>query len=55
MALPDVRQRVGLLLAAVVLGHIILISAQVNSRAGVPVLEQVTLGLFSEVQRAAAA
>ena len=55
MALPDVRQRAGLLLAAVVLGHIILISAQVNSRAGVPVLEQVTLGLFSEVQRAAAA
>ncbi len=55
MALPDVRQRAGLLLAAVTLGHIILISAQVNSRAGVPVLEQVTLGLFSEVQRAAAA
>src|SRR3990170_6571028 len=55
MAVPDVRQRAVLLLAAVVLGHIILISAQVNSRAGVPVLEQVTLGLFSEVQRAAAA
>jgi len=32
-------------------GHVILISAQVNSRQGVPVLESVTFGLFSEVQR----
>jgi rod shape-determining protein MreC len=51
MALPFIRQRRGLLFAAVVLGHIILISAQVNSRAGVPVLEAVTFGVFSEVQR----
>jgi rod shape-determining protein MreC len=36
---------------AVTLGHIILISAQVNSRSGVPVLEQVTFGIFAEVQR----
>jgi rod shape-determining protein MreC len=33
------------------LGHVILISAQVNSRSGVPVLESVTFGLFAEVQR----
>jgi rod shape-determining protein MreC len=38
----------------VVLGHIILISAQVNSRAGVPLLEVVTFGAFAEVQRGAA-
>jgi rod shape-determining protein MreC len=36
------------------LGHIILISAQVNSRAGVPLLEVVTFGTFAEVQRGAA-
>jgi len=52
MALPDIRQRVGMLFGAVVLAHIILISAQVNSRSGVPVLEEVTFGVFAEVQRA---
>jgi rod shape-determining protein MreC len=38
----------------VVLGHIILISAQVNSSAGVPLLETITFGAFAEVQRGAA-
>ena len=38
---------------AVIVGHIILISAQVNTRRGVPVLEAVTFGVFAEVQRAA--
>ena len=52
MALLDIRYRPGTLLVAVVLGHIILISAQVNSRRGVPILESVTFGLFAEVQRA---
>ena len=33
------------------LGHVVLISAQVNSRSGVPLLEAVTFGVFSEVQR----
>ena len=51
MALPDIHQRSGYLFLAVILGHILLISAQVNSRAGVPVLEQITFGIFSEVQR----
>ena len=55
MALVDIRQRTGFLFGAVVLGHIILISAQVNSRSGVPVLETVTLGVFSAIQRATAA
>ena len=33
------------------LGHVLIISAQVNSQKGVPVLEAVTFGIFSEVQR----
>src|SRR5437773_9541664 len=33
------------------LGHVLLISAQVNSRSGVPALESVTFGIFAEVQR----
>ena len=55
MALIDIRRRRGLLFGAVVLAQIILISAQVNSRSGVPVLEAVTFGVFSEIQRATAA
>jgi rod shape-determining protein MreC len=47
----DIRQRSGYLFLAVILGHVLLISAQVNSRSGVPVLEAVTFGIFSEVQR----
>ena len=53
MAATDIRQRTAVLFIAVMLGHIILISAQVNSRAGVPLLEVVTFGTFAEVQRAA--
>jgi rod shape-determining protein MreC len=52
MAVADIRTRTGYLLLAIILGHIILISAQVNSRTGVPVLESVTFGIFSEIQRA---
>ena len=51
----DVRQRTGYLFLAVMLGHLILISAQVQSKSGVPVLESVTFGFFSRVQGAAAA
>src|SRR5262245_18006407 len=53
MAVLDVRQRTGWLFMAVIVGHILLISAQVNTRRGVPVLEEVTFGTFAEVQRAA--
>ena len=53
MALTDIRQRTAVLFIAVMLGHILLISAQVNSKSGVPILESVTFGAFSEVQRAA--
>jgi rod shape-determining protein MreC len=51
MALVDIRQRSGYLFVGVILAHILLISAQVSSRSGVPVLEAVTFGVFSEVQR----
>ena len=53
MALVDIRQRSGYLFLAVMLGHILLISAQVSSKSGVPILEAVTFGIFAEVQRAA--
>jgi len=52
VALADFRQRSGYLFLGVILGHILLISAQVQSSSGVPVLESVTFGVFSEVQRA---
>lgn len=54
MALVDLRLRSGYLFLALMLGHIILIAAQVNSQQGVPVLESVTFGVFSEVQRGTA-
>jgi rod shape-determining protein MreC len=37
---------------AVVVGHILLISTQVSTRRGVPLLESLTFGVFAEVQRA---
>ena len=53
MAVLDIRQRTGWLFMAVTVGHIILISAQVQTRRGVPLLEAVTFGVFAEVQRGA--
>jgi len=53
MAILDIRQRTGWLFMAVVVGHILLISTQVSTRRGVPVLEALTFGVFAEVQRAA--
>src|SRR5437762_280177 len=55
MAVLDLRQRAGFLFLAVMLGHVILISAQVQSKSGVPVLEAITFGVFAEVQRATSA
>jgi len=52
MPVTDFRQRTAVLFIAVVLGHIILISAQVNSSAGVPLLEVVTFGAFAECSAA---
>jgi rod shape-determining protein MreC len=48
------RQRTGILFGVVMIGHLILISAQVQSKAGVPVLEGITFGVFSRIQGGAA-
>ncbi|HET9194232.1 MAG TPA: rod shape-determining protein MreC [Vicinamibacterales bacterium] len=53
MALLDIRQRTGWLFGAIVVSHIILISAQVTTKRGVPVLQEVTFGAFAEMQRGA--
>ena len=49
----DIRRRTGYLLFAVLMAQVILISVQVNSDSGVRLIESVTFGVFSEVQRAA--
>ena len=51
MAIADIRQRPGVLLGAAILLHVVLISAQVNTVSGLPLLQVVTFGSFSEVQR----
>lgn len=51
MALLETRHRAGYMFLAAVVAHIVLISAQVNSRTGVPILETATVGVFAEIQR----
>ena len=51
MALLSICQRPACLLAAVTVGHIVLISFQINTDRGIPVFEAVTFGAFAEVQR----
>jgi rod shape-determining protein MreC len=51
MALADIRHRPGVLLGAAMLLHVVLISAQVSTASGLPVLQVVTFGSFAEVQR----
>jgi len=53
MALLDIRQRVGWLFMTVTIAHLILISAQVTTRRGVPLLEEAIFGAVAEVQRVA--
>src|ERR1700730_1193025 len=55
MALLDIRHRSGYLFLAVMLGHILLISMQVSSKSGVPILEAVSFGIFAELQRGVSA
>ncbi|HUR33533.1 MAG TPA: rod shape-determining protein MreC [Vicinamibacterales bacterium] len=55
MAILDLRFRAGYLFLAMVIGHVVLISAQVNAKSGVPILEAVTFGAFAEVQRGTSA
>ena len=54
-AMLDIRQRTGYLFLGVMLGHVILISAQVPSKSGPRVLEAVALSVFSRVQGATSA
>jgi rod shape-determining protein MreC len=51
MAIADIKQRPGVILTVALLLHVVLISAQVNTASGLPVLQVVTFGAFSEVQR----
>jgi rod shape-determining protein MreC len=51
VAAVDLRQRSGYLFVAVILAQVLLISAQVNSRSGVPIFQAVAFGVFAEVQR----
>jgi rod shape-determining protein MreC len=48
----DIRKRTGWLFFCVMLAQVILVSAQVQSKSGVRVLELVTFELFSRVERA---
>jgi rod shape-determining protein MreC len=50
----DDRRRTRYLVIAVVVGHLVLISAQVGTRTGGTLLETVVFGAFAEVQRATA-
>jgi rod shape-determining protein MreC len=52
MAIADIRQRPGVVLGAALLLHVALISAQVNTASGIPILQVVTFGGFAELQRA---
>jgi rod shape-determining protein MreC len=47
----DSRRRTGYLLLVVLLGHLTLISIQVNTASGVSVLQATTFGVLSEAQR----
>ena len=46
MAIADIRQRPGVVLGAALLLHVVLISAQVNTASGIPILQVVTFGGF---------
>src|SRR5215208_2884871 len=53
MPVIDIRRRTGFLFLAVIVAHVILISTQVTTRRGVPLLQGAVFGVFSEVQRGA--
>jgi rod shape-determining protein MreC len=50
----DVRRRTGILFGVVMIGHLILISAQVQSKSGVRVLEAAAFGAFARIQQGTA-
>ena len=53
MALADIRQRPGFILAGAIALHIVLISLQVTTGSGATVFHAATFGAFAEAQRAA--
>ena len=53
MALADIRQRPGLILAGAIALHVVLISLQVTTGSGATVFHAATFGAFAEAQRAA--
>lgn len=53
MAFPDIRNRARVLFVAVMVGHILLISSQVNSQRGVSLLQEALTTTVVEAQRAA--
>jgi rod shape-determining protein MreC len=48
----DIKQRTGWVFVSVMLAQVLLVSAQVQTRAGMPVIEAVSFGAFSRVQGA---
>jgi rod shape-determining protein MreC len=50
----DVRRRTGILFGVVMIGHVILISAQVQSKSGARVLEAAAFGAFARIQQGTA-
>lgn len=52
--MTDATRRTRYLVVAVVVGHLVLISAQVGMKSGATLLEYVVFGAFAEVQRATA-
>jgi rod shape-determining protein MreC len=52
--MSDVRHRSGLLCVVVLIGHLVLVSAQVDTRGGQTVLASVVFAVFGEVQRVVA-
>jgi rod shape-determining protein MreC len=51
MDLADIKQRPGLVLGVAVVMHVIIISTQVSTASGAPLLRSVTFGAVAELQR----
>ena len=51
MALADIKQHPGIVLGVAVVLHVVIISTQVNTATGMPLLRALTFGAFAELQR----
>lgn len=52
MPILDLRRRTGSVFGVLTVVHVLMISAQVTTRRGLPLIEEVAFGVFSQVQRA---